>query len=296
MKKPMLKRTLCIIISALEVLSFCACGKTDGEPAGSPGPEDASAALPTAPSAPAQTSSVARTPEPVQSPSATQTPEPVQTPSATHTPEPLPTSSLEPLEAPVYNADELLSALGINRIVADFCCAIYPVDLSYILNIAPTEAQRKINQNKGYIFYETEEGYRLYIFYDSKFMSDEEPHCVGFPVYVKELHSFAEFANLKIGDTIDDVALIDPAACRIRDSGLGQSYYHSCIANNMPMASFHYLSNGVLKIEYDMNDEGVIYIINIVYSPNYRLMSTKGKSTKEYAVVYKIYPEDLPAQ
>ena len=40
----MLKRTLCIIIFALTALSLCACGKTGGEPAASPGPEAAATA------------------------------------------------------------------------------------------------------------------------------------------------------------------------------------------------------------------------------------------------------------
>ena len=255
--------------------------------------ESTTVTSPTASSALSDTSDQAASPNPDFNTDPSMTDSPV--PTADETAVPSPSPYLEPLEVPVYNIDELLFDLGWSfGVVDDYCHSSWHLDTEYFYSLAPTDAQRQRNADQLYFIYETEEGYRFYMFFDGNYISsNDEKHCVGFPVYVKELHSFSEFSSLNNGDSIDKVAEIDPIAGRLRDKeaafGTTPQAAHGSAEHGWPITSFHYLSDGVLKIEYDMTEEGELYIINMIYSEDYKLASGNG-----WVVDYYIYPIALP--
>ena len=258
-----------VVVIALNAIALFGCNSAN---------EDKSAALPTAQSVP------------------------VQTPLVTQTPEPLPTPSLEPLEVPVYNdLDELLLTLDQLPVVDNYCSGSLFLKLEYLLGLTPDAAQRQKGDYSGYVIYETENGYRLYVFYNRIYSDSSRIYLVGFPVLVNELHSYSEFSGLSIGDPIDKAAEIDPLAGRLKEKlterGSTAEWFHSRIEWGTPVAGIHYLSDGILLIEYDMNDDGVIYIINMDYSEDYTLVSksTTGE-IHDYLIDYYIFPIDLPPQ
>ena len=157
----------------------------------------------------------------------------------------------------------------------------------------PTSAIRIKNNGSMYSIHETDSGYRLYLFYDQ---SLDYEATIGFPVVLKELLQYSDFAGLKAGDGIEAVEAIDPVA------GL-----HNKVVTNVwklnvkgaqghanrgyPCTSIHYLSDGLLKIEYDMPEDGVLVISGIEFAPDYILTDPIGRK-----VDYKIEEIDLPEQ
>ncbi len=157
----------------------------------------------------------------------------------------------------------------------------------------PTSAIRLKDNGSMYSIYETDSGYRLYLFYDQ---SRDYAFTIGFPVVVKNLLSYSDFAGLKAGDSIEAVEAIDPVA------GLHKRLFTEVWEINpkgakgqadlgYPCTSIHYLSDGLLKIEYDMPEDGVLVISRIEFAPDYILTDPIGKK-----VDYKIEEVDLPKE
>ena len=157
----------------------------------------------------------------------------------------------------------------------------------------PTSANRINDNGSMYSIYETETGYRLYLFYDQ---SRDNAFTIGFPVVIKKLLSYSDFAGLKAGDSIETVEAIDPVA------GLHKRLFTEVWEINpkgakgqadlgYPCTSIHYLSDGLLKIEYDMPEDGVLVISGIEFAPDYILTDPIGRK-----VDYKIEERDLPEQ
>ena len=59
----------------------------------------------------------------------------------------------------------------------------------------------------------------------------------------------------------------------------------------MPLAFVHYLTDGVLKISYDMTEDGRLIVYDMVYSEDYKLIGNTGKLFD-----YKLFDIDLPSQ
>ena len=56
-----------------------------------------------------------------------------------------------------------------------------------------------------------------------------------------------------------------------------------------PCTTIHYLKDGILKIEYEMQEDRSLVVSNMVFSKDYQIESANGK-----VVNYKIEDIDLP--
>lgn len=115
----------------------------------------------------------------------------------------------------------------------------------------------------------------------------------GFGFIVEsELHSRKEFETLKIGSTIEDVEMLDIIAQTYREA-----FIHAWIPemaarsaeNGYPLTSIHYLSDGILKIEYEMLEDKSLVISDIVCASDHVLVNPNGDGVMHY-----IDPVDLP--
>lgn len=137
-----------------------------------------------------------------------------------------------------------------------------------------------------YVMYDTDTGIRLYNHLE--YVSSR----TGIGVLVKRgarLLAFSEFRGLKVGDSIDDVCAVDPLTefyKKASASYLGDPDYFNCYR----MSSMHYLSDGILCIEYELTEQyGTPVIKNMIYSEDYILPSAWG-----YDLNYRILDIDLP--
>ena len=135
-----------------------------------------------------------------------------------------------------------------------------------------------------YIYYDTENQTRLYVFYSkakSCFFTD------GFPIIMKKTLSYQDFAALEVGDTVQQVADIDP---------IGPLHlpvfdiYSDDMVKNMEdhtnwYQTIHLLSDGILRINYDKVD-GEYIIISMIYNEDFILDGLDGQTC------YRIYDED----
>ena len=269
-----MKKPLCISLSALLILTaFSAC-KMREQSASKTTPEPEVSAA----------SEVTKAPEPTIVPSEKPTTEPASTPE----------SKFEKLDIPVYPDDELLLNNFIVQICEDACqfslFAEFPNKLDYVYELYPTKALRKASTGEEYLIYESESGYREYVF----LRHWEEINLTvtnGFPIVVGELLPYKAFEQLKVGDTIDSVEEIDPIAVftKRRFEYCAPNVAASNAKRGYPITSIHYLSDGLLKIEYEMLEDGSLVISNMVYSPDYTLKHTVGE-----VINYRIEPIDLP--
>lgn len=280
-----MKRSLCISLSALLILSvFSACK-----------PQEQSAVKITPEPEATAASEVTKAPEPTTEPTEVPTAEPTEVPTAvpTNTPEP----KFEKLDIPVYPDDKLLLNNFIVQIGEDACqfsrFAEFPNKLDYVYELYPTKALRKASTGEEYLIYESQSGYREYVFLKHW---EESGLTVtnGFPIVVGELLPYKAFEQLKVGDTIESVGKIDPVAELYRQKMIEVHGYvpegaASSAARGYPITSIHYLSDGLLKIEYEMLEDSSLVISKMVYSPDYTLKHTVGE-----VINYRIEPIDLP--
>jgi len=135
-----------------------------------------------------------------------------------------------------------------------------------------------------YIYYDTENQTRLYVFYSKAkgcFFTD------GFPVIMKKTLSYQDFAELKAGDTVQQVADIDPIVplhLPVFD------IYSDDMVDNMEdhtnwFQTIHLLSDGILRINYDKVD-GEYIIVSMIYNEDFILDGLDGQTC------YRIYDED----
>ena len=213
------------------------------------------------------------------------------------------------LDIPVYYDDDLLIKSGeYIHIAIDYGPANRTnfMDSMSLLRDYPTEAVRIRDDGSIYFVYESESGKRVYIFLDE---SNEYAAPRGTAVVIgDELLSSSDFVDLKVGDTIKDVAEIDPLMELYRRKIIGiegtDDRYSFIIFRNLfdqkrLFASIHYLTDGILKIEYtagETDDETSlvtaddIIIYDIEYSEDYVL-----NDYWDEPVNYRIYDIDLPA-
>lgn len=167
-----------------------------------------------------------------------------------------------------------------------------PHSIEMILKECPTEQRGKSDKGLEYLIYELGDGYRAYILYGDFFVPGTQTQK-GFGFIVgSELHSHKEFEALKIGDPIENVESIDIIAQTYRESftnGWVPEMAARSAESGYPLTSIHYLSDGILKIEYEMQKDKSLVISNIVYAPDYVLVNPNGEGILHY-----IDPEDLP--
>lgn len=209
-------------------------------------------------------------------------------------------SEQETLEVPVYGEYDLIlnACLGGFYLGMDFAdrenlnCA--ETATSNVLYTYPDPAIRERDEDSVYLMYDTDTGYRLYLFLSDAINGMWTP--AGLPLVVKEMHSYADFAGIEVGDSIEEVEAIDSIASMNKYQNhvvhdLNKTAYDNRIAYGTPVNSIHYLTDGILKIEYEMLDNGDIVVYRIIYSEDYILPDSLGRP-----VNFKVLDADLPAQ
>lgn len=199
-------------------------------------------------------------------------------------------------EVPIYLEEELLFKTdGLFFLNRDAC--FYddtnwrPNDAGAIMAAYPTPAIRERSDKSVYTIYETDTGYRLYLMFDS---SSDYATTTGFPVVIKDVLSYAEFSDLKVGDAIEKVEAIDSVATLHKKMiidvwNLNPKGAAAHAEDGYPCTSIHYLKEGILKIEYEMLDDQSLIISDIVFNDEYILENAKGEIDN-----YMIFDEDLP--
>lgn len=147
-----------------------------------------------------------------------------------------------------------------------------------ILGHYPTENIRYVKTEKGehyYAVYMTEKGARYYLFFD------QQGQAYGYPVYMAKETAYADFQSLKIGDPIEAVEKIDPAAKtygeRFPKLASGQTAEeanrakddHMLFTGSYLLTGVHLLKDGVLEIRYAYNDDGGYVIRDMYYDPQF---------------------------
>ena len=172
--------------------------------------------------------------------------------------------------------------------------------ISYIIdNFIPSEDYeplripcREKTCNDFYLMYLMENNYRLYQFFSYPANGCTSP--VGYGLVVGKVHSGSDFANLKRGDSIDDVIKVDDVASLYKEYFLDYLHYDTERAkteeqDGNSICSLHYLDNGLMKIEYTMKEEGELIIKDIEYYSNWVMEDSQGRE-----VEYQIFDIDLP--
>lgn len=197
------------------------------------------------------------------------------------------------LDIPLYYEDDLLNRVGLMfRLNYDACR--FPRHLSSITNEAtvilasyPTNALRIREDNSSYAVYDTETGCRFYLFFDTV-----EPYPVGFPIMIKDMLCRMCFASIKIGDPIENVEVIDDVTTHYKADfqNIDPEGAKLNTEAGYPLASIHYLKDGILKINYTMQEDQSLVVSEIIFNENYQIVDGVGR-----VINYKIEDIDLPS-
>ncbi len=173
-----------------------------------------------------------------------------------------------------------------------------PNSTNIIINLYPTEAIRQKDDDHLYFMYDTDTGYRLFLFFENDAEREIDYSGIylqGYPVLVKDIQSYKDFKNIRIGSSIDEVSKVDPVA------GLHKKQFTEVWELNyegaknggadkgLSCVTMHYLSDGLLKIEYEMLESGEYVVSNIIYSKDRIIPDIYDKE-----VDYNILDIDLP--
>lgn len=205
-------------------------------------------------------------------------------------------SEKKELIIPIYDEEDLFFKTdGLFYLNRDFC--FYEnqnAHMTYtgaLMEAYPDAAIREREDNSLYFVYDTNTGYRLFLFFSNE-NALQDP--IGFPVVIKNLRPYDDYAMLKIGDSIENVEAIDSVATLhkqliidVWDLEPAGAAFHA--KNGYPCTGVHYLSDGILKIEYEMLEGQKLIISNMVFSENYILKNALGKN-----INYRINELDIP--
>ncbi|MBS6475745.1 MAG: hypothetical protein KH354_07180 [Clostridiales bacterium] len=207
---------------------------------------------------------------------------------------------MKPLEnIPVYEESKLLFAslpylnLGVDASVY-YIFSSLPDNIRTLQEYFRNDAMRTRDENTKYLVYNTDTGYRSFLYNPShiNYKSIE-----GFPIVVKELLPYSNFAELRIGDPMEKVEAVDPVASIYKKYMI--EFHHmddSKIAADekyfrLPRSIVHYLKDGILKIDYKTTEEGKLIIANMTFNSDYTLPYAID-ITQDFC--YRICDIDLP--
>lgn len=167
----------------------------------------------------------------------------------------------------------------------------------HLLGFYPTEVIRQRDADTFYFVYDTDDGIRLFVFYSEKNGDGEYDGIqtpVGYPILISKMLSHADFAGIQAGGRAEKVRAIDPAMSVYEDMFFNVYKWNSIASEskrkeNDPVATIHYLRDGLLKIEYDIVDDNRLVVIDLIFEPNCNLTHLFGET-----YYYRILPQDLP--
>ena len=199
-------------------------------------------------------------------------------------------------DIPVYLENELLFGTGGQFYLSRDACFYDGQNacqnsLRGILRTYPTDAIRKRDKDTIYLAYSTDTGYRLFLF--SSYSNDLFT-TAGFPIVIYKQLKYEDFEKIKTGDTIETVEMIDPVAGLVKKEisevwNLDPAGAKGHAKDGYPVTSIHYLTDGIIKIEYEMKEDRSLIISDIFYDENYNIVSANGKTFN-----YRINELDLP--
>ena len=185
---------------------------------------------------------------------------------------------IEDIEITRYPEEEFLSnnhCFAFNRDMNYFLGHSARYDsLGWIVNDYPTQIVRTIEANGEkvmYFVYETDGDTRVFVFFDS---STDYRYTVGFPIIMKRTLEYQDFSALGEGDTMADVAKVDPIAVlyqkeydRLSDVLVEKLYVNGA----EEISTIHLLRDGILRIDYDRVSKGNYVIKAIGYHEDFVL-------------------------
>ena len=203
-------------------------------------------------------------------------------------------ASGEELDIPVYYEEDLLFSTHNNFYLdvdateyllpplgqsgLDYCMAMD------FLQALPT-VLRVQEGSRSYAVYDTQTGYRIYIILEERFFT-------GYLIAISKngIRSYADFADIQIGDTLEKVEAIDDVATLYRRD-LTKFYDISNFSEGSTFFSMHYLTDGILKITYRISKaEGInITVSEMAYYEDYVIPTANGSK-----ISHKICDIDLP--
>ena len=199
-------------------------------------------------------------------------------------------------DIPVYSEEELLfptqkRVVLLNTDYSTFANTnMAPYTVGKIKGVYPTEAVRQSDDNTIYLIYDTDQGNRLYVYSISNY---NYFYLAGYPILIGEVHQYSEFSEIKPKDSISKVIEIDPIADYYKRyqmlRGTTPQEAHALVENGSAIKSIHYLSDGMLIINYDMTEDGDFIVISMEYSKDYILNDIQGTE-----INYRIQDCDLP--
>ena len=201
------------------------------------------------------------------------------------------------LDIPVYYYEELIHEFRSDR----YQPLIYGRDigystvnfsnssshaLDYILTTMPTEAIRTVDGGKFiYLMYDTDQGQRLYLFFEDINDSLVNSNISGFVVLMQERLSYSDFQGLKIGDEMSELAKIDPVM-KIYSEYLYGSFTEESLKlweeQGVSPSTISILTDGALKITYKSVD-GKLLVDKFDFSEDFRLDGYMGKTNYRIA-------------
>jgi len=165
--------------------------------------------------------------------------------------------------------------------------------LSSLLTKFDTKAIRVKDDGTAYFAYDTDNGYRLYIY--SVEDAGRYYKSTGYILAVGDKHDHSSFKSIKAGDPIEKVEEIDSAASLYKDFLLNfwdykpEDIKDRAISDRHPLVSVHYLTDGLMFIRYDVSDDNKIVVYDTAYYEDYVMPDCWGRP-----VNYRILDCHLP--
>jgi hypothetical protein len=151
-----------------------------------------------------------------------------------------------------------------------------------MVKMYPEPLVRETDDNY-YLVYQTDQDTRLFLFYSKESLM----FLTGYPIIMKETHSYKDFSGINVGDSIIKVSDIDsimPLYYEHFELRQEASYEYRK-KQGIYFTSMHLLSDGILRIDYDRVD-GDYVIIGIAYNKDF-VLEGKYRDT-----CYKIFEMD----
>ena len=194
-----------------------------------------------------------------------------------------PESANVPLDIPVYYERELLYYSYGTMFDLGFHASWYSPFATRdnfapsILATYPTNAIRVRTNNTSYLVYDTDTGYRFYLFVEN----EKSGSTIGYPILIKKnnILSYSDFKDIQINDPIEKVETVDDIATVSKPRILGRARL-----DYNPVSSVHYLKDGILWIDYTLSDKEELFVSNITFSSDFTIYETS----------HKIHDMDLP--
>ena len=136
------------------------------------------------------------------------------------------------------------------------------------------ECVRQTDAGALYSVHKIKQGGRLYLFY---FNQCEDYRVIRW-FYVQKNLSHSDFAGIKEGSSIEDVKKIDPTTQIFENIYNGEKDYWKEMGG---MMSWHYLTDGILEIGYDITDSEPKVMI-MTYHEDYQIDQNDASIVRPY--------------